>query len=134
MNKAETGINTPAELDLREVRSEQLSALADGQLLPRPVPVRLYRHDAPRHRLKAQAAEVALRVRRVGRALHRQTQRGGHLVDPRQPVLAGLLQFPGRVAPSLHEHVHHLREFALVGRHPRRAVAVVIIVRHDNQF
>ena len=32
MNKAETGINTPAELDLREVRSEQLSALADGQL------------------------------------------------------------------------------------------------------
>lgn len=32
MNKAETGIHTPAELDLREVRSEQLSALADGQL------------------------------------------------------------------------------------------------------
>ena len=32
MNKAETGINTPAELDLGEVRSEQLSALADGQL------------------------------------------------------------------------------------------------------
>ena len=32
MNKAETGIHTPAELDLREVQSEQLSALADGQL------------------------------------------------------------------------------------------------------
>ncbi len=32
MNKAETGINTPAEVDLRKVRSEQLSALADGQL------------------------------------------------------------------------------------------------------
>ena len=32
MNKAETGIHTPAELDLGEVRSEQLSALADGQL------------------------------------------------------------------------------------------------------
>lgn len=32
MNKAETGIHTPAELDLREVRGEQLSALADGQL------------------------------------------------------------------------------------------------------
>lgn len=32
MNKAETGINAPAELDSREVRSEQLSALADGQL------------------------------------------------------------------------------------------------------
>ena len=37
MNKAETGIHTPAELDLREVhlrevQNEQLSALADGQL------------------------------------------------------------------------------------------------------